>query len=142
MSACYHICGHQLWQESQFNGLTQSPIFLDDDDCSPTCGQEVSDCPGCGDFIASENIVTGLLDREETISLTKDQILLALRKLRIQIETETGGLSGEQALFLIDICQALHFPLAEIDYVAGEVYELISIPIPVKTSPEMEASLL
>jgi len=60
MSACYHICDQQLWQESRFNGLAHFSIFIDDDDCSPTCGQEVSDCPGCGDFIAPESIITDL----------------------------------------------------------------------------------
>ncbi len=115
---CYHTCGHQLWQDSHFSGLAHTAIFIDDEASSPTCGQEVDNCPGCGELIALENVSGDDLVDEDAISTTQDMIIL--RKIKLIAETDYG-LGGEELIQALDvICRVLDFSPDQANYVIGD----------------------
>ena len=51
---------------------------------------------------------------------TKSQVMIALRRLRLEIEREIGDLSVEQACLLDDVCQALGLEGNDCAYVLGD----------------------
>jgi hypothetical protein len=104
MTAKYHTCGHRIWFEIRCNGLNLAPIFIDDEDTSPTCGKEIDLCPNCGEVLLQPG---DLIDGEPFNSLTKPQILVMLRRLKDEIQQAQGGLTEEQIFLLIDVCHVL-----------------------------------
>jgi hypothetical protein len=36
MTPKYHTCGHRIWLAIGWNSLDLAPVFIDDDDTSPT----------------------------------------------------------------------------------------------------------
>ena len=60
---------------------------------------------------------------------TKPILLTTLRNLRQEIEQNTAGLTLEQSLLLVDVCQALGFHDSEIFYVVGEAFNQVEQPV-------------
>ena len=60
-----HDCGHRLYTRAYWNGLENIITFWDDDVRSPTEGQEVINCPGCGEALFSSDIGTTILSEEQ-----------------------------------------------------------------------------
>ncbi len=65
---------------------------------------------------------------------TKPELLTILRNLRQGIEQGTAGLTFEQSLLLVDVCQALSFNDSKIFYVVGDAFNQVEQPTPVKLS--------
>jgi hypothetical protein len=131
MTPKYHTCGHRIWLAIGWNSLDLAPVFIDDDDTSPTCGLEIDLCPTCGDRLSPCSLVA---TPEPSESLTKPQILVLLRRLKEEIEGECGELAETQHLLLVDVCLALGFQPEDTYYVTGAGYGLVTCPLPVQTT--------
>ncbi len=70
---------------------------------------------------------------------TKSELLTILRNLRQGIEQGTAGLTFEQSLLLVDVCQALSFNDSEMLYVVGDAFEQVKRPTPVQLSQLAQA---
>ena len=44
-------CGQKIWREDRWNGLSWVPHFYDSQEESPTCEQEITHCPRCGEWL-------------------------------------------------------------------------------------------
>ncbi len=60
---------------------------------------------------------------------SKTHVLAALRDVRQEIEQTNDGLSSEQALLLVDICQALELDDTDSSFVIGQAFELVTRPV-------------
>lgn len=52
-----HTCGYPIAIEWRHNGLSYYVVFYDDNTDSPTAGDRVSMCPGCGETILSTDFI-------------------------------------------------------------------------------------
>ncbi len=68
---------------------------------------------------------------------TKPKLLTTLRNLRQEIEQDTAGLTFEQSLLLVNVCQALEFHDSEIFYVVGDTFLQIEQPTPCTISHQI-----
>jgi hypothetical protein len=141
MVAKFHTCGHRIWLDYRQGPPDPVLIFIDDDETSVTCGQEIDTCPTCGEYLPHTIDPNAPFFAQENLqAIPKAQILLILRRLKEEIERETGCLTDEQTLLLVDVCQALGFYLSDANYVLGVQINLVTAPIFLPTSRNQRIS--
>lgn len=52
----YHTCGYPLWVETQTHEPKRSTVYRDDEEESPTSGEEVTRCPGCNKWLTDADL--------------------------------------------------------------------------------------
>lgn len=62
----------------------------------------------------------------------KRSAVTVLRDLVTGLETETGGLTEDQALLLFDVCQALGMTDTDAHYVLGDSLSVVTEPYPLQ----------
>ena len=133
MTSRFHPCGHRVWLASRWNGYGLRPIYIDDDESSETCGQEIDLCPTCGGaLLHPSDLITEQLDD----GLSRPQLLIMLRRLREDIERECGGLNEDQLLLMVDVCQCLGFDAEDSYYAIGVEFGAVISPLPLRSAQE------